>query len=75
VVVVHSELDDAPFEQTIREIKEVRKNVPVIGVSPTGNRDMDGADYMISSHDPQTLLQLLAEKFEAAKSDDDDKPA
>jgi DNA-binding NtrC family response regulator len=75
VVVVHSELDDAPFEQTIREIKEVRKNVAVIGVSPTGNRDMDGADYMISSHDPQTLLQLLAEKFEAAKSDGDDKPA
>jgi hypothetical protein len=31
--------------------------------------DKDEADYLIASHDPQALLDLLAEKFEASKSD------
>jgi phospholipid N-methyltransferase len=39
VVVVHTELDDSSFEQTIREFKSIRNAVPVIGISP---RDMDG---------------------------------
>jgi hypothetical protein len=34
---------------------------------------MDGADYMISSHDPHALLELLAERFEAATSDQGDE--
>jgi hypothetical protein len=39
VDVVHTELDDSSFEQTIREFKSIRNAVPVIGISP---RDMDG---------------------------------
>jgi DNA-binding response OmpR family regulator len=69
VVVVHAELDDSSFEQTIRELKSIRNDVSVIGISPERGRDMGGADYMLSSHDPHALLQLLAERFEATTSD------
>jgi hypothetical protein len=43
----------------------------VIGVSPRSDADKGRADYLIPSHDPQALLNLLAEKFEAANSDSD----
>jgi DNA-binding response OmpR family regulator len=73
VVVLHTELEDRSFKQTIRELKNTRNDVPVIGISPRADRDMDGADYMISSHDPHALLELLAERFEAATSDQGDE--
>ena len=69
--VVHSELDDSSFEETIRELKRIRADLPVIGISPSSGGDKGGADYLITSHDPQALLNLLAEKFEASKSDCD----
>lgn len=71
VAVVHTELDDASFEETVRELKGIRGSLPVIGVTPRNDVGKDGADYLIPSHDPQALLSLLAEKFEASKSDDD----
>jgi hypothetical protein len=69
VAVIHTELDDYPFERTVRELKQIRNDVPVIGISPLADRQGSGADYMISSHDPHALLQLLAEQFEASVSD------
>lgn len=72
VVVVHTEMENATFSDTIREIKKIRNKIPVIGIGPRGERDdRDGADYMLSSHDPQALLRLLAEHFEASTSDSD----
>jgi hypothetical protein len=59
------------FEETVRELKRIRVNLPVIGISPGSEAYKDGADYLIPSHDPQALLNLLAQKFEAAKSDSD----
>jgi hypothetical protein len=67
--VIHTEMDDYPFEQAVRELKQVRNDLPVIGISPFAERDESGADYMISSHDPHALLQLLADRFEASISD------
>jgi hypothetical protein len=69
VAVVHTELNDASFEETVRELKGILRDLPVIGVSPRNDIDKDGADYLIASHDPQALLNLLAEKFEASRSD------
>ena len=71
LAVVHSELDDASFKETVSELKRIRATLPVIGISPRADADKDGADYLITSHDPQALLNLLAEKFEASKSDCD----
>lgn len=70
VAVVHTELDDASFKDTVSELKRIRATLPVIGISPRRDVDKDG-DYLIRSHDPQALLNLLAEKFEASKSDRD----
>ena len=73
VIVVHTEMESLSFEKTVREAKKIRETIPVIGISPRSDRDIDGADYMISSHDPQALLRLLAEHFEASTSDTDDE--
>jgi hypothetical protein len=73
VIVVHTEMENAIFENTICELKKIRDNIPVIGIGPQVDRDKDGADYLISSHDPQALLRLLAERFEASTSDIDDE--
>lgn len=72
VVVVHTELDDFSFAEAVREIKRIRNDVSVIGSSHGSGREMDGADYMPSRHDPHALLQLLAERFEATTSDSGD---
>jgi CheY-like chemotaxis protein len=66
VAVVHTDLDGLTFEETVRELKKVRPDLPVIGISPAADRQVDGADYMLSSYDPQDLLKLLAERFEAS---------
>jgi DNA-binding NtrC family response regulator len=70
-VVVHTEMQKASFEKSVRDIKSIRPDIPVIGITPRGDREIDGANYMISSHDPQALLNLLAEHFAASTSDND----
>ncbi len=65
VVVVHTEVDDLPFGEVVRQVKEIRPDVKVVALAPDGNRDPEGADYVISSYDPQTLLKLLAKEFRA----------
>jgi DNA-binding response OmpR family regulator len=71
VAVVHTELDDSSFHETIAALRRVRKDLKVIGISPFSDRSHDGADYMLKSHNPQDLLRLLAEEFEAELSDTD----
>lgn len=71
VAVVHTGLEDAAFERTLRGIKAMRSDLAIIALSPVPHRQVAGVDYVLSSHDPQSLLQLLAERFEAATSDDD----
>jgi hypothetical protein len=63
--VVHTELDDS-FKETVRELKKIRPDLPVIGISPLPDRELEGADHMLSSFDPQKLLNLLAERIEAS---------
>lgn len=69
VAVVHTELDDFAFGETVRELKRIKPQLPVVGVTPRNDIDSEGADYIIASHNPQSLLTLLAEKFEASTSD------
>jgi response regulator RpfG family c-di-GMP phosphodiesterase len=68
--VVHTELADSSFEEIVRELKKIRPDLPVIGISPAADRQAQGADYVLSSFDPEGLLKLLAERFEASTSDD-----
>lgn len=68
VAVVHTELADSSFDQTVDNLKAINPRLPVIGITPVADRHPSGTDYMISSHDPQALLTLLADRFDAALS-------
>lgn len=69
LAVVHTELEGTSFTETVRQLKETRPDLPIVAISPVAGRQVQGVDYMLSSHDPQELLRLLAERFEAATSD------
>ena len=70
LAVIHTELEDATFERTVRELKAVRSDLPIVAITPISDRQAKDVDYVVSSYDPQLLLQLLAERFEAATSDE-----
>ncbi|MHB1936645.1 MAG: response regulator [Acidobacteriaceae bacterium] len=67
-VVVHVDVQDIPFSEVVRRIREIRPNVPIIALSPIGNLVLPGVDYVIPSHEPQAILQVLADHFNASTS-------
>jgi CheY-like chemotaxis protein len=70
VAVIHTELEDSQFIQTVREIKKICPDLPIVALSPVPDHHVEGVDHTLSSYDPQLLLHLLAEHYEAATSDD-----
>lgn len=68
VLVVHVDICDMPFPQVIQEIRQIRPLIPIIALSPQGHAVLDGVDYVIPSHEPQALLAILAEQFNASTS-------
>lgn len=73
-VVLHSELRDIDCGTVTRAIKNFNAKLPIIVVSPR-HTDCDGADFVVPSHEPQELLNLLADKFGASKSVSDNGSA
>ena len=71
LAVIHTELNDAPFEHTVSQFRTVRADLPIVAITPFSGRQAKDVDYVISSYEPQMLLQLLAERFEAATSETD----
>ncbi len=67
-VVVHLDVEDMPFAEVVRQVREIRPNVPVIALSPVGNLLLPGVNYVIPSHEPQAILQVLANHFNASTS-------
>jgi CheY-like chemotaxis protein len=70
LAVIHTEIEDDAFERTVRQLKKVRADLPIVAITPISGQQAKDVDYVISSFDPQLLLQLLAERFEAATSDE-----
>jgi CheY-like chemotaxis protein len=70
VAVIHTELEDSQFIRLVREIKEIRPDLPIVALSPMEEQSVEGVDHTLSSYDPQLLLHLLAERYEAATSDE-----
>ena len=62
-VVIHTEVGDSTFEETVRQVKTQRPDLFVIGITPLANRNHDGADHMLFSYEPEALLSLLADRF------------
>jgi len=70
VAVIHTELEDSQFSRLVHEIKKIRPDLPVVALAPFPDRQVQGVDHTLSSYDPQSLLHLLAERYEAATSDE-----
>jgi DNA-binding response OmpR family regulator len=67
-VVVHLDVQDMPFGEVVRQIREIRPSIPIIALSPVGNVVLEGVDYVIPSHEPQAILKVLADHFNASTS-------
>ena len=70
VAVIHTQLEDSQFSRLVREIKKICPDLPIVALSPVPDRHVAGVDHTLSSYDPQLLLHLLAERYEAATSDE-----
>lgn len=49
----------------LSEVKELAPGIPIILASPGGYQSRLEADFVIDSHQPQALIELLATKFNA----------
>lgn len=68
VVVVHVDIQDQPFEDVIRQIRTIRRDIPIIVLSPIGDQAFEGVDFVIPSHEPQAILKVLKDHYHASTS-------
>lgn len=66
VVVIHVDVIHPPFQQVVEDIRTVDSRVPIIALSPTGEGQWDGVNYVIPSHEPQAILKVLRSHFAAS---------
>lgn len=62
-VVVHCDLHDISCERLVEEVKRQDAQMRVIVLCPSVGYRCKGAEYNISSHSPEQLLQLVREIF------------
>lgn len=67
-VVVHVDVQDMPFPELVRKIREIRPKVPIIALSPVSSLAIEGVDFVVSSHEPQAILNVLAQHINASTS-------
>lgn len=58
-IVLDTEMADIPCRRLIERLRQIRSDIPIITVSPTGHDKCDGEQYHVSSYDPQALLEQL----------------
>ncbi|QNI32395.1 response regulator [Alloacidobacterium dinghuense] len=66
LVVVHRFVTGMPPQELIRQVKAIDPKMPVVLLSPVEDSERLGAQYVISSHEPQMMLTLLEESFGAS---------
>jgi hypothetical protein len=47
----------------VEAVKHSKPNLPVIVLSPSGLAELKGADYHLSSHEPERLVELCRKLF------------
>ncbi len=70
LAVIHTELEGQAFQSTVRRLRGVRPDLSIVAISPVIADKLEGVNFVLSSYDPQALLDLLAKRFEAATSDE-----
>jgi DNA-binding NtrC family response regulator len=58
-VVLDAESDGVSCEELIKQLHEVRSDVPVVSVAPGGHVHCPGARFNVDSHDPKRLIETL----------------
>lgn len=58
-IVLDTEVPGIPCRELIHKLREIRSDIPIVTVSPTGHDKCDGEQYHVSSYDPQALLDQL----------------
>ena len=57
-------LDNHPL---LHQVRQLSPAAPIVVATPHTSRRFEHADFVISSHDPQALLDLLAQQFHVPK--------
>ena len=70
LAIIHTELEGKEFEATVRRLKEVRPDLYIVALTPMDYGKLEGVNAVLTSYDPQKLLEFLAKRFEAATSDE-----
>lgn len=73
-LIIHSDLNDTPCEQVVREIKKANPNMQVIVLATTDGYRCKGVDHSITSHEAEVLLSLLRSKFGDPRRQERRKP-
>lgn len=63
VVILHASIQDLACDAVCAAVKSVRPDLPIVLLAPRDEVDCDGADHILSSHDPQALLDLIDREF------------
>jgi CheY-like chemotaxis protein len=69
LAIIHTELQGREFESTVRRLKEMRPNLYIVAISPRASGKLEGVNAVLSSYNPQELLEFIAKRFDAATSD------
>jgi hypothetical protein len=48
----------------------VRSDLYIVAITPVDSGKLEGVDTVLTSYDPQKLLEFLAQRFEAGTSDE-----
>ncbi len=70
LAIIHTELEGQEFKATVARLKELRPDLYIVALSPVDSGQHEGVNAVLPSHDPQVLLEFLAQHFEAATSDE-----
>jgi DNA-binding response OmpR family regulator len=60
VLSMHEDID---CHQIAKSIKEVTSKIPIIALSPRNGESCDFADHLLSSYEPELLVQLIRSKL------------
>lgn len=60
-VLVHALLPKC--DEVIAEVRRVAPQMPIIVASPAADREFPGATYVVPSHEPAALLDVLSKGF------------
>lgn len=77
-VVLDTEVRGGSCQELIDQLRSIRKEIPIITVSPTGHEPCGKEDMHVSGYDPRDLLDQLrkiCERESTAAAEQNDFPA